>query len=104
MTPHELVGDDFQRIGDLEVSRLRLELGEKHGLEHEISELLAQLGVIVPVDRLEHLVRFFEHERLERVDRLLPVPRAAVGTAERRHDVDQSSEFLRRTVGHGIDR
>ena len=74
----------------LEVSGLRLELGEKHGLEHEVAELLAERAVIVAVDRLEHLVRLFEHERLERVDRLFPVPRTAVGTAERRHDVDQS--------------
>jgi len=82
------------------MARLRFEPGQKHSLEHEIAELLAELAMIVPVDRLEYLVRFFEHERLERVDGLFPVPRTAVGTAERRHDVDQSSEFLRRAIRH----
>src|ERR1700730_6501029 len=102
MPPHELVGDTFERIGDPEVSGLRFELGEKHRLEHEISELLAELAVIVAVDRLENFVGFFQHERLERVDGLFPVPRTALGTAERRHDADQSSEFLSRAVGHKI--
>src|SRR5580765_2618650 len=102
MAPHKLVGDKFQRIGDAEMPGLRFELGEKYGFEHEIAKLLAELAVIVAVDRRQHLVRFFEHERLERVDRLFPVPRTALGTAERRHDADQPSEFLRRTVRHKI--
>ena len=97
MPAHELVGDQLQRVGDLEVSGLRLELGEKHGLEDEVAQLLAERRVVVAIDRLDHLVGFLEHERLQRVDRLLAVPRTAVGSAERRHDVDQPDELACRT-------
>ena len=100
MPAHELVGDQLQRIGDLEVSRLGLELGEEHGLEDEVAQLLAERGVVVPIDRLDHLVRLLEHERLERVDRLIPVPRTPVRPAERRHDLDQPDELACRTVCH----
>ncbi len=100
MAAHELVGDQLQRIGDLEVSRLRLELGEEHGLEDEVAQLLAERGVVVPIDRLDHFVRFLEHERLERVDRLFPVPRTPARPAERRHDLDQSDELACRAGGH----
>ena len=76
---HQLVGDALQRVGDREVAGLGLELRDKHRLEHEVAELLAERRVIVAVDRLEHLVGLLEHERLQRVDRLLAIPRAAVG-------------------------
>ena len=72
-----------------------LELREEHRLEHEVAELLAQRRVIVPVDRLEHLVGLLEHERLQRVDRLLAIPRAAVRRAQGRHDVDEARELQR---------
>ena len=101
MPAHELVGDQLQRIGNLEVSRLRLELGEEHRLEDEVAQLLAERGVVVPVDRLEHFVRFLEHERLQRVDRLFPIPRTPVGSAQRRHDLDQPDELACCTGGHG---
>ena len=83
----------LQRVGNREVAGLGLELREKHRLEHEIAELLAQRGVIVRVDRLEHLVGFLEHERLQRVDGLLAIPRTAVGPAQRGHDLDEAGEL-----------
>ena len=55
--------------------------------------------VIVPVDRLEHLVGFFEHEGLERIDGLLAIPRAAVGSEQAVHDLDEPAE--RRAWCHG---
>ena len=84
MAAHELVGDALERIGDREVPGLGLELREKDRLEQEVAELFAQRRVIVAVDRVEDLVGFLEHERLQRVDRLLAIPRAAVGRAQGR--------------------
>ena len=42
MAPHQLVGDLFQRVGNLETAGFGLELGQKHGLEDEVAELLAR--------------------------------------------------------------
>src|SRR2546421_650275 len=49
--------------------------------------------MIVAIDRLEHFVGLLEHERLQRVDRLLAIPRTAVGPAERGHDLDEPDEL-----------
>ena len=81
------------RVGDGEVPGLGFELRQEHRLEQEVAELLAERRVIVAVDRLEHLVGFLEHERLQRVDRLLAIPRAAVRRAQRGHDLDQAGEL-----------
>ena len=66
---------------------LRLELREEHRLEQEVAELLAQRRVVVAVNRRKHFVRLLQHERLERVDRLLAVPRTAVRRPKRGHDL-----------------
>jgi len=87
-------------IGTLAAS-VGFELCEKHRFEHEVAELIAQVRVIVAVDRLEHFVRFFEDERLERVDRLFAVPRAAARSAQRGHDLDEPREFSGGAFGFG---
>ena len=94
MTPHQLVGHGSQRIGDREMSLLRLELGEKDGLEHEVAQLFAERRVIVPVDGIEHFVGLLEHERLQRIDGLLAIPRTALRAAKRGHNLDEAIEFL----------
>ena len=91
--PHELIGDGLHRIGNREMPALRLELRHEHRLEQEVAELLADGGVIVRVDRLQHFVGFLEHERLEAVDRLLAIPRAAIWRTQARDDVDEALEF-----------
>ena len=91
--PHQLVGDTLQRIGDREVTGLGLELREEHRLEDEVAELLAERRVIVAIDGLDHLVGFLEHKRLQRVDRLLAIPRTAVRSAQRGHGLDEAVEF-----------
>ena len=77
---------------DRELAALVGDLGEEHGLEQEVAELLAQLRGTAALDGLEHLVGFLEHERPQRGLRLLAVPRAAVGRPQRPHDVDQPVE------------
>jgi hypothetical protein len=88
MPPHELVRDGVDRVGDCEMPSLGFELREKHRLEQEVAELFAERVVVVPVDRLEDFVGFLEHERLQRVDRLLAIPRTAVRGPEPRHDLE----------------
>ena len=101
MAPDQLVGDALQRVGDREVPGLRFELREEHRLEHEVAELLRQGRVIVAIDSLEHFVRLFEHERLQRVDRLLAIPRTPLGSAKRGHDLDEAGELASGAGGVG---
>src|SRR4029077_12329938 len=102
MPPHEFVPDALHRVRDSEVSCFRFELREKYRLEHVVAELLAERPVIVAIDRLEHLIRLLEPERLQRVDRLLAIPRAPVGPSKRGHDLDEPGELAGgvRTMGH----
>jgi Domain of unknown function (DUF1844) len=74
------------------VPGLLFELRDEHGLEEKVSELFPERPVIVPVDRLEYLVGFLEHVWLEGVDRLLAIPRAAVGRAQPRDNLDEAKE------------
>ncbi len=45
--------------------------------------------VIAAVERVEQLVGFLQHERAQRLQRLLAIPGAAVLGAQRAHDLDQ---------------
>ena len=96
---HQLVGDAFQGVGDRKAPGLRFELRQKDGLEHEVAELLAERRMIVAIDRLEHLVGFFEHERLERVDRLLAVPGTPLGRPESRDDFKKAVKLFHLVIG-----
>src|SRR5439155_25594562 len=91
---HQLVGHARQRIGDGEVPRFGLELCQEYRLENMIAELLTERGMIVPIDRVEHFVRFLEQEGLQRVDRLFAIAGAPVGPAKRGHDPDESVELF----------
>ncbi len=72
--------------------RSSADLGEEHGFEQEVAELLAQVCRTAALDRLEHLVGFLEDERPQRGLGLLAVPRTPVGRSQRPHDVDQPVE------------
>jgi len=96
----QLFGDLRERVRDLEVPRVCLDLREEHPLEQEIADLAAQAVVVVAVDRVEHLIGLLEHESTQRLDRLFVVPRAAARAPQPLHDLDQSLEgFAGR--GHG---
>ncbi len=94
----------FSESAIVKCPRLGLHLRDEHRLEHEIAEFLTQCVVVVAVDRLEHLVGFLEHKRLQRIDGLFAVPRAAVWTAKPGHDFDEPHEFggTARGIGHLI--
>ena len=94
MAAHELVGDRADGIGDRETPGFLFELGEEDRLEEEVAQLLSKRVVVVPIDRVEHLVGLLEHVLPQRVDRLLAIPRTPVGRPERRHDLHEPREFV----------
>jgi predicted nucleotidyltransferase len=92
MAVDELVRNGVERIGDREIARLRAELGQEDALEDEVAEFLAEGRAVVMVERLEHLVSFFEDERAERLERLLAVPGAAPRGPQFAHEVHEPGE------------
>ena len=90
----ELVRDRVRDVGELELALLLRELGLEHDLEQEVAELLTVLARVARVDRLEHLVRLLEHVRSQAPQRLLAVPRAAVGPAEPLHDPEETFDGI----------
>jgi hypothetical protein len=81
---------------------VRRDLGKENTLEEEIAHLLFQRAQIVTFNRLEHFVRFFEHERRERLQRLFAVPGAAFWRAQRSHDVDKSRKPISGRLRHDV--
>ena len=103
VTTNELVGDGVDGVADREVSVLLGNPREKHGFEQEIAELLAQRVEVAAIERVEQLVGFLEHERPQRGERLLAIPRAAVGSAQRAHDVHEAIETASGGVVHAVE-
>ena len=89
MSANELLGDRLQRLGDAEPAFVRFDLGEEHAFEQEVADFAPERGVIAPIDGVENLVGFFEHESAQRLDRLLAIPWASARPAQPRHDVDE---------------
>jgi hypothetical protein len=100
MTTHKLVGRHADGVGDLEMPCFRFELGDKYRFEDEVTQLFAEMLVIVPVDGVEHFVGFLEDERLECVDGLFAIPGAPLGGAQGSHDPDQPGELVCSTIRH----
>ena len=55
------------------------ELRVEDGLEQQVAEFLAQVGVVAGVDRRDDFVRLLQQPGAQRGVRLLAVPRAAAG-------------------------
>ena len=89
MAADQLVGDRLDRVGDREAAFFLADLRQEHRLEQEVAELVLERVVIVAIERVEQLVGFLQHERPQRLQRLLPIPRAAVLGAQRAHDLDE---------------
>ncbi len=78
--PSDQLGDDgVGRVGDGEGTVLGADLGDEHRFEQQVAELVTQRAGVAAVDRIDDLVGFLQDERPERGQRLLSVPRAAVG-------------------------
>ena len=57
-----------QRIRDREAALVGRDLREEHALEEQIADLAAQRVVVAAIDRVEHFVRFLQHERPQRLE------------------------------------
>ena len=66
VAPQQLLDDRPQRVVHREVSALGCDLREEHALEDVIADLLAQRVHVAALDRVDHFVRFFEHEMRQR--------------------------------------
>ena len=92
MASDELLTDLMERLGDRELAGLVRDLCDEDRLEHKVAELVTERQPVAPVDRVDDLVGFLDHERPEGFDRLLTVPGAALGRAEDLHDLDEPVE------------
>jgi hypothetical protein len=58
----------------------------KDDLQQQVTQLLAQIGRVAAIDRVDHFVRLFDHVIAQARQRLLAVPRAPVGRQQALHD------------------
>ena len=89
-------------VGNREVAGLLGNLRQEHRLVEEVAELFAQAVEVLAIERVEQLVGLFEHERPQRLQRLLAVPWTAARRAQRPHDADQVVERGARGSGHRV--
>jgi len=89
---HQFAVDRQQRVGDIEAAFLGGHLREEHGLEKQVAEFVGEAVPVAGIDRVEHLIGFFEEIGLDGVEVLFAIPRAAAGGSQARHDLDQAGE------------
>ena len=75
----QLLDNRPQRVVYREQPALGRELREEYALEDVVAYLLAQRAHVAALDRVDHFVRFLEHEMRQRVERLIAIPRTALG-------------------------
>ena len=89
-------------IRDGEVTRLVGHLRIKEDLEQEVAQLLAKVGPMAPLDRVEDLVGFLERIFPYGVEALLAIPGASTGTAQPGHDAHCFGKKCSRIGGRGL--
>ena len=92
MPADQLLRDRVERIVDAKLAFFRRHLREEDGLEHQVAEFFGQTRPIALIDGVEDLVGFFQQIRLDGVEVLFAIPRAAARSAQPRHDADQALE------------
>ena len=92
MAANQLAVDGEERIGDIEAAFFGGHLREEDGLQQEIAQFVGEAVPIAGVDGVHHFIGFFEEIRLDGVEVLFAIPRAAAGRAQPRHDFDQTRE------------
>ena len=101
MAPDDLGRDRRPDVGHVEHALLGGELRVEDDLEEEIPELTGELRRGTALERVVDLVRLLEQVVAQRLVRLLPVPRTAVGLPEAGGDPGHPPR--RGDVGHGRD-
>src|SRR5207247_4946103 len=82
VTPDQLVGGALERVRQRGAAPLGEQLHAADRKEREVAELLRDRLAVSGCDRLARLDGLFREERCRRFERLLAVPRAAIGAAE----------------------
>jgi hypothetical protein len=58
--PNEFIGDLARHFPDREAPFLARDLGMHHDLKQKVAQLLAQIGLVVPPDRVGQLIGLLE--------------------------------------------
>ena len=97
MPTDQLGGDRLDHAAEVEASLLFGHTGVEDDLQQEIAEFVAQIREIAALHRIGDFVGFLEREGHDRGERLFEVPGTAGPVSpQRRHDLDQTSDFARR--------
>src|SRR5690606_14113338 len=99
MAAHQLLDDAADGVVGTEAALSAAELGRKHDLQRQFPELFLQVARVASVDGVHDLARLLQHVALEGGERLLTVPRAAVGREQALHHLDQAGEALAPLLG-----
>ncbi len=93
VTPHQLPVQVSNHFLNREVALPARYLCIKQHLQQQVAELLAQVGPVLPLDRVQHLVRLFQCVFANGGKALLAVPGAPARTTQPLHD---GYRFLKR--------
>ena len=89
MAINELVGDPRCDITQGEVAAFFFDNGMENDLQQQVAEFLFKRSHIVAVERIKHLVCFFQQRGAQAFVGLLRIPRAAAGSTEPMHNFKQ---------------
>ena len=101
VTADQFVADAVGNRIQIKALLLPSDLGMQHHLQQQIPQLFLHLGIAALADRIGHFMGLFQHVGHQRGMGLLQIP----GTArcwipELGHNIDQSLDGVRRSVGH----
>lgn len=107
MPRHELLDDARDDVVDREGAFTTAELRLEDDLEEQIPELLAELGAVARIDRVDDLAGLFQRVFAQGLERLFAVPRATVRREQPPHDGDEPGQgrtvlLLERRHGPGL--
>ncbi len=94
---NQLVADGAGNALEVELPRLAGHLRMKHHLEQQISQFILEMLRVAALDGIRHLVGLLDGVRRNAGKGLLPIPGAAVGGSQPRHDGEQ---FLQPIARH----
>jgi hypothetical protein len=103
MAAHQLAVQMVQHIRHGEMAFVGRHLGIKQHLQQQIAQLLGQMRKIAPLNGVEDLVGLLQRVFADGIEGLFAVPRAAVGSAQPRHDLYRLLKQSRRPRGVGCD-
>jgi len=92
VAPNHFLVNFSDHVGDGKAAFFLSDLGVKKHLKKEVAELFGEFGVIGALEGVEDFVGFFDEIGSERGVSLFAIPGTAAGSAEARHDGDESFE------------